>query len=330
MSVHEAEKKGLRLSVYGSFGLCSSGIVMAIYGQSLAILLDSLYTFLTLVMAFVSLKVVDFVEKPESKTRPFGYMALEPFLNLLKSLILLVVLVMFLVTSIQELLSGGRMIALDAMIIYIAICLGIYAAIIFKLKRYGRQAKSSILDLEIRNWLIDAALTVGIMGSLLLAVIAISMGYDQILPYIDPAFVLVLIALSLPLPLKTTWTEARRLLLISDDNNIEVEVNGVLAEVFLQHGIRRPHIWGLKSGRFTYLFIYADLDDQSRTMLELDEIRTEIFLKLDNLYSDFWADIQFTKIDPEVSSRSAPACRFEGGSGAVLGSDQHSRHTGNH
>lgn len=45
-------------------------------------------------------------------------------------------------------------------------------------------------------------------------------------------------------------------------------------------------------------------------MLELDEIRTEIFLKLDEIFPDFWADIQFTKIDPEVSSRSAPACRF--------------------
>lgn len=108
------------------------------------------------------------------------------------------------------------MIALDAMIIYIAICLVIYAAIIFRLKRYGRQAKSSSLDLEIRNWLIDAALTIGIMGSLLLAVLAIRLGYDQILPYIDPSLVFmlvfVLIALSLPFPLRTAWVESRRLL----------------------------------------------------------------------------------------------------------------------
>lgn len=310
MPAHNAEKKGLRLSIYGSFGLCLSGIVMAIYGQSLAILLDSLYTFLTLVMAFVSLKVVGFVEKPESKTRPFGYMAFEPFLNLLKSLILLVVLVMFFVTSVQELLSGGRMIALDVMIVYIAICLGIYAAIIFKLKRYGKQAKSSILDLEIRNWMIDAALTVGIMGSLLLAVLAISLGYDQILPYIDPSFVLVLVALSLPLPIKTAWTEIRRLLLISDDNDLETETRSQLATVFNQHGIEHAHIWGLKSGRFTYLFIYADLTQPVKSVTELDEIRTEMFLKLSEIYDDFWADIQFTKIDPDVSSRSSPACRL--------------------
>jgi predicted Co/Zn/Cd cation transporter (cation efflux family) len=52
----------LRLSVYGSFELRSSGVVTALHGQSLAILLDSIYTFLTLIMAYVSLKVVDFVE----------------------------------------------------------------------------------------------------------------------------------------------------------------------------------------------------------------------------------------------------------------------------
>ena len=271
MPTEPAEKKGLRLSVYGSLGLCASGVVMAIYGQSLAILLDSLYTFLTLVMAFVSLKVVDLVERPESKARPFGYMALEPFLNLLKSLILLVMLVIFLVTSVQELLSGGRMIALDAMIIYIGACLVIYAAIIFKLKRYGKQAKSSILDLEIRNWLIDAALTVGIMGSLLLALLAISLGYEQILPYIDPTFVVVLVALSLPMPIKTVWTETRRLLLISEDNDMDQQVRSKLADTFERHGINHSHIWGLKSGRLVYLFIYAELDDKR--------------------YPDCWADI---------------------------------------
>ena len=316
------EKKGLRLSVLGSFCLCSSGIVMALIGQSLAILLDSIYTFLTLSMAFVSLKVVDFIERPETKTRPFGYMALEPFLNLSKSLVLLVVLVVFLVTSIQELFSGGRIIALDAMIIYIAICLVLYALIIFKLKRYGAIAKSSILDLEIRNWLIDATLTIGIMVSLLLAVLAIALGYDNILPYIDPAFVVVLVVLSLPAPLKTCWSEIRHLLLISDDNDLEGEVRTHLADLFVQNGIKNSHIWGLKSGRFRYLFIYASLVNRQQSLTELDEIRTAIFLKLHEIYSEFWCDIQFTDIDPEVSSKSSPACRFTS-SVSVPPVDQH-------
>jgi len=62
---------------------------MALVAKSQAILLDGLYNFITLTMAFISLKVIDLVNTPETKNRPFGYMSLEPFLNLTKSLIVI-------------------------------------------------------------------------------------------------------------------------------------------------------------------------------------------------------------------------------------------------
>ena len=295
------ESAGMKLSVAGSVLLALSALVMALAAKSQAILLDGLYTFVTMVMAIVSLKVIQLVKTPETKTRPFGYMVLEPFLNLIKSLGMLILLTVFLITNIQELCSGGRWISLDMTIIYIFVCLFIYAGIILMLKQCGRRARSSILDLEIRNWRIDAMQTAGIAVSLVLAMILLKLGYTSILPYIDPLIVIALVVISLPVPLKVVVEEFRRMLLVSPENSIEQEVTAHMADVAEQYGIINTQVWGLKSGRTLYLFLYCDLKDEHVTISGLDDIRRAILRKLAQVYPAFWADIQFTRINPEMS-----------------------------
>ena len=293
------EKRGIKISIVGSILLSLSAIIMALIAKSQAVLLDGLYTFVTLIMAFISLKVIDLVKTPETKDRPFGYMAMEPFLNLIKCLVMLILLVMFLVTNIQELCTGGRIISLNMTTLYIFICLIIYGVIIIYLKKCEKETKSSILKLEIKNWRIDAIITMGIAVSLLIAIIMFKMGYTQILPYVDPVIVIILIAASLPVPLKVLLKELRRMLLISNENKIEDEVKKQIQPVILKYGLINIQVWSLKSGRTHYIFIYLDLKEKQTTVEHLDKIRSLIFSELSKIYPDFWADIMFTKINPE-------------------------------
>lgn len=306
------ERIGVRISIAGSALLALSAVVMALFAKSQAILLDGLYTFTTLVMAYISLKVIDLLEMPETKKRPFGYMALEPFLNLMKSLIMLTLLIVFLVTNIQELCTGGRRISLDITTLYIFICLAIYAVIISLLRRYRKGTTSNILELEIRNWYIDALITAGIAVSLVAALIIYHMGYRGILPYIDPVIVIVLIAVSLPVPARNVLREVRRLLLVSTENEIETAVRAQLKQVIETYGLIHTHIWGLKSGRTHYLFIYAALRDEQTTIPHLDRIRAAIFKALAQRYPKFWADIMFTDINPEEADPESVYALFEG------------------
>lgn len=294
------EKRGVKVSIAGSTLLSISAIVMALLSKSQAILLDGIYTIVTLILAFISLKVIDLVKSPETKTRPFGYMAFEPFLNLIKSLVMLIILAVFLVTNIQELTTGGRIIALDMTIIYIFICLLIYAIIIFFLRGCTKRTHSAILDLEVKTWYIDALLTVGIAVSLVVAVFLIYMGHVEILPYIDPVMVIALVILSLPVPIKIFAAEFKHLLLISPENSIELEVKNQIRPVIEKYGLTNIHVWGLKSGRTQYLFIYSGLQTDETTITLLDEIRTAIFMELSSIYEKFWADILFTRINPEM------------------------------
>ena len=295
------ERIGVKISIVGSALLASSAIVISLIAKSQAILLDAFYSFITLAMAFVSLKVIDLVRTPETKNRPFGYMALEPLLNLVKSLITLTLLTVFFITNIQEIYTGGRIVSLDIMSIYVFVCLIIYATIIWILRKYRRETNSSILALEIKNWYVDALITVGIAVSLFIAMIVFQMGHTKILPYIDPTIVILLITASFSVPLKTLLVELKRLLLVSSENNIEVHVKKQLRKIIRKYGLHNVQVWGLKSGRTHYLFIYSSLKEEQTTIKRLDEIRAEIFEELSNHYSKFWADIMFTAIEPRKS-----------------------------
>jgi predicted Co/Zn/Cd cation transporter (cation efflux family) len=294
------EKTGLHISMAGSILLSVSAIIMAIIAGSEAVLLDGVYTFLAFSMTYISLKVIKKVKTPESRSKPFGYMAMEPFLNLVKGIIIMVMLGIFLVTNIQELISGGRVVSLDIVTYYILICLVIYAIVLVMLSKYKKKSESAILGLEIKIWRIDAILTVGIAISLIVAMILVKTGYNNILPYVDPVVVILISVASLPVLITETGRELKKLLLISDENDIEREVKKQISPLMERLGLADMQAWGLVSGRTYYLYLYFDFkEDSEHTVEELDKIRAEIFLELRKIYTSFWADIMFTGINPE-------------------------------
>lgn len=292
------EKMGLKISMAGSLLLSVSAIIIAIIAKSQAVLLDGVYTFIALSMSFLSLKVINKVNTPESSDKPFGFMAMEPFLNLVKSIIILILLAVFLITNIQELLTGGRIISIDLISLYIFICLIIYLIILLYLNKCRKQTESSILMLEIRIWRIDALLTLGIAVSLAIAYVLLKLGYTRILPYIDPVIVIILVIASIPVPVKEVFNELKKLLLISGENDIEKEVKEQINPVIKKYGLINVHVWALNSGRTNYIFLYLDLEDEHVSLSLLDEIRSAIFSELSRIYPKFWADIMFTRVNP--------------------------------
>jgi predicted Co/Zn/Cd cation transporter (cation efflux family) len=154
--------------------------------------------------------------------------------------------------------------------------------------------------LEIRNWIVDALITAGIAVSLVVALVLYRAGYTRILPYVDPVIVIILIIVSLPVPVQNLVRAMKRLLLVSDENDIEAEARKQLEAVIEEFGLVDVKIWGLKSGRTHYLFVYTGLKDKQTTLEHLDVIRAGIFKELSALYPQFWADIMFTEIDPAL------------------------------
>jgi predicted Co/Zn/Cd cation transporter (cation efflux family) len=292
------EKTGIYISMIGSFLLSVSAIIMAIIAESQAILLDGLYTFITLLMSLVSLKIISLVNLPETKHRPFGYVALEPFLNLVKSSIILILLIACLVTNIQTILTGGRNIILDVATIYTFICIAIYFAIIYMIKRCKRKTTSSILALEVKNWYIDTLITVGIAVSLGFVLIIFKLGFTSILPYIDPSLVIVIVLVSLPVPIKSLFLELKRLLLISPENYIEKEILVQIKPISKKYDFTNTSVYAVKTGRTYQMYLYTDIQKNEVTIEFLDNIRQDIRKEISKIYDRYYIDIVFSKTDP--------------------------------
>ena len=296
------EKTGLTISIIGGLILASSGILVSILAKSQAILLDGMFTFITLIMSLISLKVTNMINKPETKKNPYGFVALEPFLNLTKSIVLLVLLLTCLGTNIQSILSGGRETELGIATSYTLSCIVIYLIIIFLLRKCVKRTDSSILLLEVKEWYIDTMLTVGIAVSLGVVFILYNMGYTSILPYIDPSLVIVLALVSLIMPIKVLIIEMKRLLLISTENLIEKDVENHIKDIVDKHGLKTPNVYAVKIGRIYQIFIYTDLEDPNTCIKTMDTIRIEIREELSKHYVKNYTDIIFSQIDCEATS----------------------------
>ena len=291
------EKTGIYISMVGSLLLSVSAIIMAIVAKSQAILLDGLYTFITLLMSLVSLKIITLVNLPETKHRPFGYAALEPFLNLIKSSIIIILLIGCLITNIQTLLTGGRHIVLDVATVYTFLCIIIYFAIILMIKGCKRKTTSSILALEVKNWYIDTLITIGIAISLGIVFILYRMGYTSILPYIDPGLVIVIVFVSFPIPIKSLFQELKRLLLISPENYVENELLEIVKPTSEKYKLKNINIYAVKTGRMYQIFIYTDLEMKDITIEYLDQIRVDIRNDISKLHKKHFTDVIFSRLE---------------------------------
>ncbi|MCP4178900.1 MAG: cation transporter [bacterium] len=291
------EKIGMIISIVGGFLLGLSALIMAILTKSQAIMLDGMFTLITLFMSFISLKIINLVNLPETKRRPFGFVALEPFLNLIRCTFVLVLLIVCLIVNIQSVLSGGRDIELDLATYYTFSCIIIYLLIIFFITKFNKKTDSSILNLEVKEWYIDTFLTVGIAISLGIVFVLYKLGFTDILPYIDPVIVIILVIASLPMPTKIFITELNRLLLVSPENLIQKNIENYIEPIVREYGLKTVDIYAIKIGRIYQIFIYTDLEDQNTCIDRMDTIRIEIRKELSKHYSKHYTDVIFSYID---------------------------------
>ena len=68
------EKSALRISLTGNLIFVILELAVAIYTSSQAVLLDSVYDGVELLMIFVSIILVPLLYKPSNENHPFGYL----------------------------------------------------------------------------------------------------------------------------------------------------------------------------------------------------------------------------------------------------------------
>ena len=102
------EKSALRISLTGNLIFVILELAVAIYTSSQAVLLDSVYDGVELLMIFVSIILVPLLYKPSNENHPFGYLQVETLFVVVKGIIMTAVTAGLIINNIQIIIHGGR------------------------------------------------------------------------------------------------------------------------------------------------------------------------------------------------------------------------------
>ncbi len=291
------ESTALQISAGANLFFGLLGIGFALLTESGAILLDGFFSFIGFGIGLLTLKVSGLVERPDDEWFHFGYAYFEPFLNAVRGLILLAVTGYALVSAIIALLHGGREIVPGWALVYAAIAVAGCFLLAWTQRRAARANESPLLDVDAKAWLMDGVLSLVVAGAFLGALLVQGTRWDPVVDYVDPALVVLLVLLVLPVPLRIVRDNLGELLRVAPDPAIQAEVKHRFAQAVEGQGFRDTRLRMISAGRYFYLLNHIRVGHTFRIQRvgELDELRTDIHAALEDLHPRLVIDTVFTE-----------------------------------
>lgn len=198
----ETESNLLKISILGTAAFAILGIAFGLILNSKIIFFDGIYSLGGIFLSFLSLLGSCYVEK-EHKGFSLKKKLLENFIILFKSLVIFIMCIYSLVGALREIFRGGSMVRYDHALSYALIStLGCFLIYLF-LKIRGREIKSSLVNIESSQWLMDAFLSLGVLGGFLIGNILKSTEFFWINKYLDQIMVIVCSIAFLKMPIKS-------------------------------------------------------------------------------------------------------------------------------
>jgi cation diffusion facilitator family transporter len=299
MTDHEKlEKRGLVLSIVGALFMAALGFGFAVLTSSDAVLLDGFFSLIGFAIGLVSLRVASLVRRPDDEVYHFGYAAYEPMLNLTKGLLMAFVTVFALISAIEVVVHGGRTIQAGWASVYAWVAAGGCFAIAVSQQSLARRTASPLLAVDSKNWLIDGLMSVAVGVAFLVAVFLADSPYDHLLPYADPAVVIVLVILSLPIPFTIIRDNWQQMLGRAPGKAVQEKARAAVEKVLGPSGEYDTKIRLDQLGRLTYLQLYVVIKGQlDPDVSRLDGCRAEVHEALKDEFDKLAIDVIFTR-DP--------------------------------
>jgi predicted Co/Zn/Cd cation transporter (cation efflux family) len=196
------EQQALRLGVWASLAIAVAGVVAYALSASDALLLDGLYAGVMALTSGVAARIGTVVQRPPERGWPYGFGGQEALFVLFRSLLLIGMLSVAVVAALRELaawLAGGALpeaVDLGPVGVYTLITVVLCLLLAWRQRQAwlacGR--RSELLLLESRAAALDAAITAGAGGTLLLGPLLVGSPLAALVPLSDPLLV-ILIAL---------------------------------------------------------------------------------------------------------------------------------------
>ncbi|PVX74141.1 cation diffusion facilitator family transporter [Paraburkholderia unamae] len=302
------ESSVLRLSIATTLLIAIFGVVFGLVSGSFSIVFDGVYSLIDASMSALALAVVRLitsyavnVDLPRKWRERFtmGFWHLEPMVLGLNSTLLVGVAVYALINGITNLLSGGHELHFGPAFGYAALTVSACLAMAVVESRANRRIRSDFLRLDIKSWIMSAGITAALL-------IAFSAGYaiqgtawEHLTPYVDPAALVVVCVVIIPIPLAEIRQALLDVLLVAPPD-LKRHVDAIAARFVERYGFEYYRAYVAKVGRSREIELYfvVSPDMPPKRIAEWDAIRDEIGRAIGGDESHRWLTIMFTS-DPQ-------------------------------
>ena len=293
----EAENKMLKFSAFGGLFFAILGIAWGWAIKSEMIQFDGLYSLISLGLALFAIIATHFINKKDIKKYPFGKCNLEPIIVIIKSLVLLIMCSITMLSAIKQVINGGNNVeegfALGYALISSVGCTWIY----FYMKRKSKNLNSEIVKVESNQWFMDAMLSVGVLIGFLLSLLLKYLGLYKISIYVDPGMVILSSSIFIRMPIKSIISAFKELIYSSADDEINCDILNLVKEIEKEYNVEDSISRVVKIGRELRIEIDFIISNESKikSIEDMDKVREIIDKETNHFDLKKWLSISFTK-----------------------------------
>ena len=290
-----AEQRLLSVSILVTILVGAGGLGAGWYLNASAIMFDGIYSLIDVVLTMGSLTVSRLVSSQANRRFQFGFWHLEPLMETVGGAILATACIYAGIDAVEGLLRGGHTIEFGTAITWAAVLGIVGLSMAAFMRRQSRRLSSPLLAMDSRSWMVSAMLSFALLVGFGIAIAMEGSAFAHWIPLVDPAVLLVVSMLTLPVPLLGTVRAFREILQVSP-TALDLKVRAVMEAIVHKYGFLEYHSHVQKMGRGQFIEIHVLLPaSYSLTPIaKADALRDEISAQLGEDMSRTWLTIDFT------------------------------------
>ena len=285
------EQRLLHLTVAAGILFSVIEVMMAIYTNSQAVLMDSIYDGAEAVVLALMVFLVPLLYRPYSERKPYGYAQLESFFLLGKGGFLAAVTIGLIVGNIQMIVNGGNHVNQGLIGWFELFLAGLSAVILIALLIMNRRVDSPLIQAELLGWKIDVCSSIGVAAAFLCASFLNDTPFAWLSPYVDQIIAIVIAMIMLPQPWRMMKDAFRSLILFAPEEAVTQRIRKLADHEFERYSYEPTFYNIIQTGRKLWVEIYIRNDTNMINVAQLAAIQKQLSSSLQDIYDDVYVEI---------------------------------------
>lgn len=296
MQEREKERRAICFSLIAGIILLVIGIMMAIKTDSKAMLADSLYDSIDIIIVILTLFLVKLYHAPVSEKKPFGFSQLESFFLLIKTFMILALNVSIIINAVISIINGGKEIDVITVSLFQFILFIGNLIVWLIIRNINKKINSPTVKAEVVAWKFDMIYSFGMAFAFFVIQALKETNFKSIIPYFDQVVVIISSIIMLPEVFKVLKENITSVLLFAPNKDLTDEIKSIIEKNLLNTNMKILHYDIIKTGRKTWISSYFKSSDNIVDITQLKEITTkcseELNERIGNIYFELIPDVE--------------------------------------